>query len=237
MLRIQTTDDPKHDAGAYINSLLATYFETPVLLMVAGGSAREVLSILDPELISENLTITVTDERYTDDLDDNNFAALQATHFYNDLIEAGAYCIDTQIFQGESHKEHSARFAKNLADWRRDFPNGKIIALFGVGEDGHIAGIIPGVLADADFDKTFNNKNVIATDLEATGNKHALRTTVTFPFMREIDFPLVYIVGIEKTEALANTVAKEGSLYKTPARILQEMREPIIFTDISVEKV
>jgi len=92
-------------------------------------------------------------------------------------------------------------------------------------------------LGDADFDKTFNNKNVSATDLEAVGNKHVLRTTVTFPFMKGIDFPLVYIVGIEKTEALANTVAKEGGLYKTPARILQEMKDPIIFTDISVEKV
>lgn len=236
MLKIQTSDDPKHDAGAYINSLLATYFETPVLLMLAGGSAREVVSIIDPELLSENITVTVTDDRYTDDLDDNNFAALQATHFYNDLIDAGAYCIDTQIFQGESHKEHAGRFAKNLAEWRRDFPNGKIIALFGVGEDGHIAGIIPGVLGDEDFDKAFNNKNIIATDLEATGSKHILRTTVTIPFMREIDFPLVYITGIEKTEALANIVAKEGSLYKTPARILQEMKDPLIFTDISVEK-
>ncbi len=236
MLRIQTSDDPKGNAGAYINSLLATHAGQPTLLMLAGGSSLDVVSLIDADLLTDQVTVTVTDDRYTDDIEENNFSALQATPFYNSLIEAGAYCIDTQIFSGENHEEHAQRFAKNLKEWKMDFPHGKIIALFGVGKDGHIAGIIPNVVSDVEFDNKFNNADILATDVIAQGDTHTERTTVTFPFMKSIDFPLVYIVGAEKAEALALTVSKDGSLYKTPARILNEMKEPIIFTDISVEK-
>jgi 6-phosphogluconolactonase/glucosamine-6-phosphate isomerase/deaminase len=236
MLRIQSTDDPKGNAVAYINSLLAGNVNSPILLMIAGGSAQEIVSSIDPELLNDQLTVTVTDERYTDDIVDNNFASLQGTSFYNNLISAGSYCIDTQIFSGENHNEHAVRFAKNLADWKRDFPNGKIIALFGVGRDGHIAGIIPNILSNDEFDQKFNNPNIWAVDLIATDNPHVERTSITFPFMKLIDFPLVYMVGSEKTDALAKITAKEGDLYTTPARVLNEMKEPIIFTDISIEK-
>lgn len=237
MLRIQTTDEPKINAGAYINSLLATHADGPVLLMLAGGSSREVVEIIDPDLLTDQVTVTVTDERYTDDLEGNNFAALQGTSFYNSLINAGSYCIDTQIFSGENHEDHAKRFAKNLAEWKRDFPNGKIIALFGIGKDGHIAGVVPNIYSADEFKLKFNTEGIWVTDLLAPGNDHVERTTVTFPFMKSIDFPLVYITGVEKTEALAKTIAKEGDLCVTPARILNDMKEPIIFTNISVEKV
>lgn len=227
MLRIQTTDDPKGNAAAYINSLLATHADNPVLLMLAGGSSREIIDLLDGDLLTDQVTITVTDERYTDDLEENNFAYIQGTSFYNASIGAGSFCIDTQIFSGESHEEHAKRFDKNLKEWKRDFPNGKIIALFGVGKDGHIAGIIPGT------------ENIDNPDVWATQSKDAKfeRTTITFPFLKSIDFPLVYISGSEKAEVLARIVAKEGDLKETPARILNEMKEPIVFTDISVEGV
>lgn len=225
MLRIQTTDDPKGNAAAFINSLLVTHADKPVLIMLAGGSSREIIDLLDGELLTDQVTITVTDERYTDDLEENNFAYIQGTSFYNASISAGSFCIDTQIFSGESHEEHAKRFDKNLHEWKRDFPNGKIIALFGVGKDGHIAGIIPGT--------EFSNPDIWAVDLKDVKFE---RTTVTFSFMKSIDFPLVYISGAEKAEALALTVAKEGDLETTPARILNEMKEPIVFTDISVEK-
>ncbi|MEI6490873.1 MAG: 6-phosphogluconolactonase, partial [bacterium] len=112
----------------------------------------------------------------------------------------------------------------------RDFPKGKIIALFGVGKDGHIAGMIPGT---ENFEEKFNNPEIWAVDLK---DKKFERTTTTFSFLKLIDFPLVYISGVEKAEVLALTVAKEGDLHQTPARILNEMKEPIVFTDISVEK-
>ncbi len=230
MLRIQTTDNPKGEAGAYINSLLASYADKPVLLVLPGGSSREIIDLLAGELLTDQVTITVTDERYTDDLEENNFAHIQGTSFYNASIEAGSFCIDTQIFSGESHEEHAKRFDKNLKEWKRDFPNGKIIALFGVGKDGHIAGMIPGT---ENFEEKFNNPEIYAIDLVDTKFE---RTTTTFPFLKQIDFPLVYISGSEKSDALAKIVAKEGDLHQTPARILNEMKEPIVFTDISVEK-
>lgn len=230
MIRIQTTEVPQENAAVYINSLLATHADKPILLMLAGGSSREVIPLIDTELLSDQVTVTVTDERYTEDLEENNFAALQGMSFYNNLIDAGAYCIDTQIFAGESHEEHAKRFDKNLKEWKKDFPNGKIITLFGVGKDGHIAGIIPGT---ENFDLKFNNPDVWAIELKDTKYE---RTTITLPFMKNIDFPLVYITGIEKSEALAKIVAKEGDSHQTPARILNDMKDPIIFTDISVEK-
>lgn len=236
MLKIQTTEKPAQEAAAYINSLLVTHAEQAILLMLAGGSAKAVLPFLDAELLGEHVTVTVTDERYTEDLMDNNFAALQGESFYNGLIDVGAYCIDTQIYSGENPVEHAERFDKNIKSWKADFPKGKIIALFGVGTDGHIAGVLPKVLNDSDFDRVLNNEANIVASIDATGqNDHPLRTTVTLPFIKHVDHAIVYMVGQEKAVALADIITKEGDIHATPARVLNDVEDAIIFTDISVE--
>lgn len=232
--QVNFSEKPALEAATYINDLLATHINKPILLLTGGGSAMSVLDYINPEYIGNNITVTVTDDRFTDDIAENNFTVLQTTPFYDSLIDVDAFCIDTQLFGGETIEIQRDRFEKNIREWQKDFPNGIIIGLYGMGADGHIAGIIPGVYGQEDFDKKFNGKEYI-TDVDALGkNTHPYRITTTFSFMKLVDFPLMYVVGENKKHAFEKTLAPAGLLYETPARIIQEMKNPQIFTDISL---
>lgn len=232
-ITIETSNDPARAAGKYISDLLAVHHGKPTLLMVAGGSSKSVLDYINPEYLGSHITITVTDERFTDDLDENNFSALQATSFYNDLVSVDAFCIDTQIYGEETISGHSERFEKNINDWRKEFPDGIIIALYGIGQDGHVAGIIPNVMSDIEFKKHFDGDRLI-THLDAgTKDKRSLRVTSTFPLMRIVDYPVFYVTGESKRTGLKKALAKDGHMNMIPARIIHEMKPSFVFTDIS----
>lgn len=208
---------------------------------MAGGSAREVLEYINSEYLSPDITVMVTDERFTDDLEHNNFDVLQTTHFYNELTQQDAYCINTSLFAGDDIDLHAARFEKNIRDWMQDFPKGAIIGLFGIGTDGHTAGIIPGIYNDEEFDKKFNDgARFVATVDAGDKNEFPLRDTVTFPFMRRIDLPLFYVKGdvegLKKNALIAAMSALDSSLKVSdvPARIMLEMKAPVVFTDIEL---
>lgn len=230
---ITTSDSPAKGAGKYVSDLLATHIDQPLLLLIAGGSSLSILDYINPEYLGNNITVTVTDERFTDDVEHNNFAMLQTTPFYDDLIQVDAFCINTQLFSEDTLDIHRARFEKNIRDWQKEFPKGIIIGVFGMGSDGHIAGIIPGIYNQEEFNNKFDGEQYVA-DVNALGkNEHPLRITTTFSFMRLVNFSVFFITGESKRSALEMALAKDGSLFETPARIMQEMKRPEIFTDIS----
>ncbi|MES3005363.1 MAG: 6-phosphogluconolactonase [Patescibacteria group bacterium] len=231
-ITIESSGSPAEAAGHCISDLLAVHHGRPLLLMLAGGSALAVLNHINPQYLGSHITVTVTDERFTDDILENNFSNLQSTSFYNDLISVDAFCIDTQIYGDETITGHSERFEKNINDWRKEFPKGIIVALYGIGQDGHIAGIIPGIMSDDDFAKRFDGDRFVAHLDAGRKSDQPLRVTTTFPLLRIVDFPLLYVRGEEKRDVLEKALAKEGSLAETPARIIQEMKSVFIFTDI-----
>lgn len=238
-VNIEVSKDPAKEAGKYISDILSLNFERPTLLMLAGGSSRQVIPHINKEYVGPHITATVTDERFTEDIEENNFAFLQGTSFYNDLVGVDAYCIDTQIYGDETLTGHAERFEKNIHDWKDEFPKGIVIGLFGIGSDGHTAGIIPGVYKDEEFKKKFDGERwVTHLDLQhsetATVGKDPFphRVTVTFPFMRKVDFPVFFVAGEGKKNALKMTLGEKGSLVETPARIIKEMKNPYLFTDI-----
>lgn len=237
---IEVSHDPALAAGTYISDILAVNLGRPILMLLAGGSARKVLDYINPEYLSPDITVTVTDERFTDNLDHNNFDLLQTTHFYNELTQQDAYCINTSLFAGDDIDLHAARFEKNIQDWMREFPKGLIIGLFGIGADGHTAGIIPGVYDAKAFEERFDNKDhIVATVIDKregsqmqNKNEFPERITVTLPFMRQIDFPLFYVEGEGKRSALEKSLNAESALSDVPARIMLEMKSPVVFTNL-----
>ena len=234
-ITVESSTKPAEAAGHYISDLLAVHHGRPILLMLAGGSALEVLNHINPQYLGAHITVTVTDERFTDDVLENNFSNLQSVSFYNDLVSVDAFCIDTQIYGDETITGHAERFEKNINDWRRDFPKGIIIALYGIGEDGHVAGIIPGVMSEEEFLKRMDGERLVAYLDAGSKNERPLRVTTTFKLMRLVDFPLFYIIGEEKRDALEMALSEKGSLTETPARIIQEMKPLSIFTDMTIE--
>jgi 6-phosphogluconolactonase/glucosamine-6-phosphate isomerase/deaminase len=161
-----------------------------ILYLASGGSSIAisvaVMKALAPE-VRARLTFTLTDERYgpvghTDSnwqqlkdsgLDLAQFAAIP-------VLPAGALEIEEVV-------EH---FEQHLSEQFRSSPY--VVALFGVGSDSHIAGILPQSLAVRELKQL-----VVGYD----AGKFT-RITITPPMFRMIDSAYVYARGEEKRGAI-----------------------------------
>lgn len=105
----------------------------------------------------------------------------------------------------------------------------------GIGEDGHTAGMMPYPEDPALFQSLFvdTDRWVVGYDAEAK-NTCPKRVTATIPFLRNIvSESIVFMCGSEKRAALERVVNREGTVAKTPALILHEMKSVHFFTDIA----
>lgn len=235
MIQIHTTKTPDADASEKLGRLLlqARLDGHDVLLLLAGGSAFKMYDLIDPSLLGPHVTLGMTDDRFTDDIINNNFATLQVTRLYNDTLDSGVWAIGSEPHAGETQEELRARYEFGIKKWLADFPKGKIIAVFGIGTDGHIAGIIPGVLSSEDFEKEFNGTQLVGKLDAADKNEFPLRISVTFPLIKNIAHAIVYATGDNKKEILKRVVDASGQvpLDKMPSRIIHEMKDVTLVTD------
>lgn len=213
-----------------ISAILEKEQGKDILLMLAGGSAFAVYDAISPQWLSDHVTIAMTDDRFSKELDINNSHILQATDFYNEAINADAYYISTEVWSEEKPEELATRFEYGLKQWRKEFPDGVVIAVFGMGEDGHTCGMIP----DKNFSKLFIETDNWVTGYFTKNNEHNERVTITVPFIRKyVDHAVVYIAGDNKKSAFQKLIAEEGDIETTPARVLRELKDVEVFTDIN----
>lgn len=213
-----------------IFAILEKEQDKDVLLMLAGGSAFAVYDAISPQWLSDHITIAMTDDRFSREMDINNSHLLQATDFYNESVNADVYYISTEVWQEKTPEELAERFEYGLRQWRKEFPEGVVITVFGMGEDGHTAGMISG----ENFSDLFEKTKKWVTGYTTPNSEHRERVTITIPFIREnVDYAVAYISGEKKREAFDRLLAEKGSLDKTPVRILRELKKVEIFTDIA----
>jgi 6-phosphogluconolactonase len=192
-----------------------------VLWLVCGGSSIEVAARVSQKLQGQDLTrlaVTLTDERYGEvGHADSNWHQL-AEHGF---LLAGARL--RPVLVGAPLDATVAHFADILEEEldRADFR----IALYGIGADGHVAGILPGSPA------------VESDDLAAGYDAGKFtRLTMTFPAIEAIDEALVYAVG-EAKRPVFEGLETEIPLEDQPAQILKSVPELTIFNDQIGESV
>lgn len=206
----------------------------PVLLLLSGGSAFSLLDAIPEDACGAHMTIGMLDERFSVDEDINNFAQFAKTGFYANSKTSGAAFIDTRGKGGETQDELATRFLYSFQNWVTAHRDGVVVATMGIGADGHTAGIMP-FPEDSDlFGRLFEDEKRWVTAYDA-GNKnpYPLRVTVTLPFLREqVADAIVFAVGDEKRSALKRMLADEGTLAETPARIIREMKNVQVFSNV-----
>lgn len=233
VVRCKTKENANTRAGEALNALLERFQRHPILLLCSGGSSLETLQGVRGEALGTHVTISVLDERYSKDSSINNFAQLSETNFFKRAEGQKCQCIDTRVREEETLEQFARRFENGLRSWKSQHEEGTIIITQGIGKDGHTAGIFPFPEDPKKFQELFENKEVLSVRYNAAGKtEYPERVTVTFPFLRQVDHSVVFVVGEEKRNALERVLAKEGALHETPARIVHEMREVLIFTDI-----
>ena len=175
-----------------------------VLWLLSGGSnigiSVQALKILQAKNISlKNLTVTLTDERYgLVGHPDSNWQQLINTGFNFDLVK------HQPILQNLDFNQTVEKFKQNyqeLYDWAD-----MVIGQFGIGTDGHTAGILP---------KPDKYKR-ISLDLETIKN---------------IDIACTFVFGEAKREVIQSLKNKNLSLDIMPAQILKEIKDSYLLSD------
>jgi len=230
-------DEVAKKAGDTLNSVLEKYKDLPILLLLSGGSSFDILQYINPDLCDESVTVGVLDERFSPDPKINNFAILKATPFFQICTEAGTKFIDTSIPKGEELPEATMKYDTALREWVANNPTGKVIAIMGIGLDGHTAGIMPYPDNPSLFQRLFEDPDTWVTGYDATSdrNEHPLRITTTLSFIRiNVSVAIVYVIGNKKKEPLKRTIAKSGNILTTPARVIHDIKHVAVCTNINM---
>jgi 6-phosphogluconolactonase len=185
-----------------------------VLWLVPGGSVVAVAVAVAHKLWEKdmhNLTITLGDERFgaVDHADSN----------WKQLKEAGFKFTNAQmmpVLTGEDRGPATQHYADNL---QRMFEACEYrLALFGLGPDGHVAGILPGSPA------------VEAKEWAVSYPDAYERMTMTPPAILKLDEAVVYAAGAQK-HAMLDELEKDLPLSQQPAQILKKLPKATIFND------
>jgi 6-phosphogluconolactonase/glucosamine-6-phosphate isomerase/deaminase len=194
-----------------------------VLWLVSGGSAIKVAVETNRRLLSnnlENLTVTLVDERYGSvDHPDSNWVQLKESGLA--LPKASL----KPILRGESLARTTQQFAVTIKEEfdRADYK----IGLFGIGADGHIAGIKP---MSPGLDES-----QLAVGYE--GDDYT-RLTITPKVIATLDEAVVYMMtGKEKWPIVKQLAESDLPLQEQPAQILKRLKKVTIYNDYLGEEI
>ncbi len=217
-----TTSD---DAAAYIAARITEHLITgdSVLWLVSGGSAlivakqaRDMLAVQAEAL--HNLTVGLIDERYgLVGHVDSNAEQLRTAGFAMNEITFKDVLVD-----GLDQAATTAMYN----DWllRTSQQANFVLGLFGMGSDGHTAGILP-----------------FAPILQSTGALYDYyvgpdyeRLSMTADAIQRCDEAVLYTTGQNKAAAMEAFV-QDGPIDAVPARIVKTAKKYTVFSDYNKE--
>ncbi|MEO8863093.1 MAG: 6-phosphogluconolactonase [Candidatus Saccharimonadales bacterium] len=189
-----------------------------VIWLVPGGSniglSVAVIQAIPVELRA-NLTIMQTDERYgVYDHKDSNWLQLRDAGF----DATGANVITILTPDNLSLQDTSSRYSQLIEDNFRE--DTYIIGQFGIGPDGHIAGILPGTPG------TISNENVVGYQSDTF-----TRITLSVKALLNIDIAFAFVFGESKFEALNRLSTESLTTSEQPSQLLKQLPEAHIYQD------
>ena len=188
-----------------------------VLWLVCGGSnivaEAEIMKRIPADL-TERLTVTLTDERYGDiGHKDSNWQQLLEAGF--DIKSGRAFPVLTGASLEQTVTSYG-KLVKALLE-KADIT----IATFGIGADGHIAGILPETPAARET----------AALTAGYDSPPYTRLTMTFPALKQIDVAYAMAFGDSKREALQRLEKENITLAEQPSQILKQLPEAYLYSD------
>ncbi|MGB4762294.1 MAG: 6-phosphogluconolactonase [Candidatus Saccharimonas sp.] len=214
---------PADEIVSYLESVIAGHLRKnqSVLWLVPGGSASiialDVLRLLEKHDTSQ-LSITLTDERYgLPGHPNENWTQLMRAGFRP--VEARTY----RVLSGADVDETTLEYAKWLDAHVESVDY--TIGLFGIGADGHTAGIKPHTVA---ADTTQSTSHFVGEDFE--------RVTISPAFIAHLDEAVVYTQGRAKFVTLDALLHDTVPVIEQPAQALKSAGKLTVFTDYKSNK-
>ena len=203
------------DLARELSTLLAE--DKKVLWIISGGSNIAIEATIMRQLDqnkTHNLRINLGDERYGQKgHSDSNEKQLsdKGFTFGNSLF--------TPILEEKSLAETTEDFAEKLSDlisWADE-----IIGQFGIGDDGHISGILPS--SDA-----IENQNLTASYRA----DDFTRITMTVNAIKKLSKAYVFCFGNSKKNALENLMEKNKSISDMPSMVVYSIPNVYVYNDL-----
>ncbi|MES2215793.1 MAG: 6-phosphogluconolactonase [Patescibacteria group bacterium] len=218
-MNIINTSDPKVVAE-FIAKKIISKLEAGrrVLWLVPGGSSI-VATAIAAKIISshphENLTVMPGDERFGPvGHTDSNWFQMEKEGF----SLPGARLVP--LLTGDDRETTTKKYAENLKKYIAEADY--VLGFFGVGADGHTAGMLPGTppLRSSEFAASYQ-----AAQYE--------RVTVTPLVIDELDEVVAFAVGENKCPILKN-LKQEVPIEDNPVQLLKRVPEFTLFTDCAI---
>ncbi len=205
-------------AAPLVSKLKSSLALGPALWLIPGGSniplAVEVMRRLDDNL-TQSLTVALTDERF--------LAKGHPDSNWQQLITAGFNPKRARVIEvlqaDETLEACTARYNQALTDALEE--NTVTIGQFGMGTDGHIAGILPNSPASLETGNTVIGYN--ATPFS--------RITITFNGIRQLGTVFLVAFGDSKREQLDKLIRQNLPLNVQPAQVIKQVNEAYIYND------
>lgn len=217
------TKTPIEKAAAFTADKIISHLNKKVcvLWLLSGGSSLLIAVEVSKKLAGIDLSklfVTMTDERYGEigHKDEN----------WQHLINAGMDLPGANLYRpliGKGIEQTTEEFNNWLADklQNTDYKFG----IFGIGNDGHTAGIKPRSTA------------VTSTNLATflTGDDFE-RITITFNTIMQIDEGVIQVSGSDKRSVIKDIINKTLPLHDQPAQILKIIPGIVLYTNNPREK-
>ena len=195
------------------------------LILLSGGSAINLYQMIADNIKHDLLRLysyvfAQVDERFQPkSTNEINAKHIQKTGLTHALREKNIAFFT--ISQKKSFKESFQKYDQTISDLFRQFKYR--IAIFGIGEDCHVAGLLPGFRQMWDIDK-------YVVGYQNDG-KFPQRISITPKTIRKIDHVIIVAAGHNKQNALEKIqiVSKASNLDKYPARIVHDIKRVEIF--------
>jgi 6-phosphogluconolactonase/glucosamine-6-phosphate isomerase/deaminase len=237
MNKVISQDNIEEQAGKALNEMVNSRNGKSLLMLLSGGSSLKLLDYIEADNLT-GVTFGMLDDRYSYDASVNAFMMLAggdiASGFFTKVVSAGATFLDSAPGELESLETYAEKYELEIKKWIGLYPDGIIRATIGIGPDGHTSGVLPFPENPEKFNKLFNSEKLVVGYDVGNKNPHRYRMTSTFTLMRKLDQSLTFIIGENKREALTKVLAEEGSLAETPGRIVRDLKNHTIFTDIKI---
>lgn len=199
-----------------INDLTAM---RPILLLLSGGSAIEMQVKLGQSLNNKSaITLSLCDERFGPvGHPDSNWQKLEQAGFdfagFKDV-----YPVLKGADLNNTTSDFNAFLQKQLEQKHY------LLGIFGMGEDGHTSGVLPGSPAVSAPDFAVNYK---ADDF--------IRITTTPAFIAKMNEAYVYAYGAAKQTQIARFAHQQVALSEQPLQVMKQLNKVTFFSDYKGE--
>jgi 6-phosphogluconolactonase/glucosamine-6-phosphate isomerase/deaminase len=217
--------------GERISERLAEKKNQAILLLLSGGSALSVTEYIE-SATWQHITVMMLDDRFTPKEAHNNFCQLIKTDWYQKIQALGATCISSVITHEDTAEEKALALETALRTWGATHAHGTVIALFGMGADGHTAGIFPFPEDPNYYEHLFLSERLVVAYRASGKNEFEERITTTHTFHQTIDHTFVFVTGDEKKIALEKLAHNSFSLPELPAQIFHALPDVTLGTTL-----